>query len=1274
MLKFLVDRHFSCTRVNSINLGGSGDYGSTGIHQQTVTKKPEVSGSTTQVNTVETKEKTETTEVDKQQHLDDKLTVEKKEVLNESEKKSLNVVLDQLEKKQPTGDLHKIVGPIVKKLSSMLNGESIASQIENATKKFTIMGKGFGERSFDTLIKDKKGLEGQIKDAHSQIEQLNKVKSHTTNENDLRRLNDQISKFDHRIILNEAKLEKINDRLTDKFSNGLTVTNLKRYTATQEQREELSSALIQSCLNDPEKALKVAGDKNTPPQVLAALADKLGDQDKIRNAILANPHTSGGTLAAILEKDSSLHTRMDVARHPNASPQTLTKLADHDDANVKNLVAGNRNTPPSVLDKLADHKDWAIQLSVAKNPNTSADTLKKLAGSADVEVKDAVVNHPGMTTELLVDLCDTNDLAFIELAVHKLPFNDSEEVSKVGEPKFGSLLMKLAEHPNAQVRQAVAGSKFTESYVLQSLSKDADYGVAREAQRNLSLQSGTAKFDDYTGTFKEIVAQVDAKNLEMHLGDYMIRYDKAMSSLQELKDKLPDIKTPEGLKTCETVFKQASQALEQAVKLIGEGAGTGGSGKAAEKARKEAKDILGELTKLMDAKQLELANTKGKQLESHTGTDLDELKKLAGDTNTDQDTLKKLASDKDPAVREAVARNSNTDLRTLLTLAKDADPGVRKALEKDPRVSCARNLVEAKITTDVPLKISILIKEKEYLQKHPSLSEDDLKLLTDLEKNPSNYSLSSEEQTELNNLKAKVVTDDDYFNLGDDDKQKYDDLEDKKKLVDQRALAINELIKKVMPDTIPDSTGSKPMEKLKGETLPNWLQEGVNVDMSGVTPESKKKTIFGVIESALPKGLRHMVVQKRMKPVLDQIKKNMADNPDISYAVMMMDRKDAINVIKSAILANKQDLHVTKPTDGTSTTYKLTQEQRDKLLEKFGKNQSLDDMADVIYQEMNANISDKAEFGRNNWLKSVKIGGVEYEAEYLGSGACGDTFLLTDPKTNKQLVAKQLTATGQKATDLFLREIDCHRYATGRDDLKNDNVAGFVSIIKGPPPIHIMECVSGKKFTDVQEGLKDDKLLTDPQRTLANKLVMRQIISGMVHVQENRGMMHRDLKPDNIMIDKNTGEAKIIDFGVGETESTTGDKTTWGTLTHMAPELADVATSNRDGQYDKRVDTYSLGVMLYQSLLPNEYDKIVNSQEVQDAAKKGTKEVVTALRKAYLANLGNLDDQAKDLLRSMLDEDPTKRPRLSDVLEHPYFVMSIDQEEQARQLIKDKAG
>jgi len=95
--------------------------------------------------------------------------------------------------------------------------------------------------------------------------------------------------------------------------------------------------------------------------------------------------------------------------------------------------------------------------------------------------------------------------------------------------------------------------------------------------------------------------------------------------------------------------------------------------------------------------------------------------------------------------------------------------------------------------------------------------------------------------------------------------------------------------------------------------------------------------------------------------------------------------------------------------------------------------------------------------------------------------------------------------------------------------------------------------------------------------------IAKQIARGLAHAHE-RGIIHRDLKSENVVLVREDDEddvPKLLDFGVArlrESERLTGVGVAVGTPLYMAPEQF------KNGEYDARVDLYSLGVILFEMI------------------------------------------------------------------------------------------
>jgi serine/threonine protein kinase len=188
--------------------------------------------------------------------------------------------------------------------------------------------------------------------------------------------------------------------------------------------------------------------------------------------------------------------------------------------------------------------------------------------------------------------------------------------------------------------------------------------------------------------------------------------------------------------------------------------------------------------------------------------------------------------------------------------------------------------------------------------------------------------------------------------------------------------------------------------------------------------------------------------------------------------------------------------------------------------------------------------------------------------EEIGKGGMGTVYKAYDSKIREIVALKLLKpeiASDVEIIERFRNELKLarqvsHRHVCRMYDLGEEWLSIYIS----------MEYVPGedlKSFIRRSGHLNETKALG----------LARQILEGLVEAHR-LGVIHRDLKPQNIMIDRE-GNAKIMDFGIARslhTKGVTGTGVIIGTPEYMAPEQAE----GRD--IDHRVDLYALGAILFE--------------------------------------------------------------------------------------------
>ncbi len=198
----------------------------------------------------------------------------------------------------------------------------------------------------------------------------------------------------------------------------------------------------------------------------------------------------------------------------------------------------------------------------------------------------------------------------------------------------------------------------------------------------------------------------------------------------------------------------------------------------------------------------------------------------------------------------------------------------------------------------------------------------------------------------------------------------------------------------------------------------------------------------------------------------------------------------------------------------------------------------------------------------------AKIGKYEILST-LGKGGMGVVYKGQDPMIGRLVAIKMMTGGFQDNPDLLKR---FYREAQSTGMLQHPNIVIVYDLgdHEGNPYL-VMEYLEG-------EGL--EKIIASRREvSLVQKLhYIIQALHGLNYAHQ-RGIVHRDIKPGNLMI-LNDGNVKIVDFGIARIGDTSMTRTgqVVGTITYMSPEQINAQV------VDGRTDIFSCGVMLYELL------------------------------------------------------------------------------------------
>jgi len=179
----------------------------------------------------------------------------------------------------------------------------------------------------------------------------------------------------------------------------------------------------------------------------------------------------------------------------------------------------------------------------------------------------------------------------------------------------------------------------------------------------------------------------------------------------------------------------------------------------------------------------------------------------------------------------------------------------------------------------------------------------------------------------------------------------------------------------------------------------------------------------------------------------------------------------------------------------------------------------------------------------------------------LGKGATSKVYLVS--KDKNFYAAKVFQHSDKELLERFKREAEILK------QIKHINIVQIVDHGEDNNKAYlILEYVNGKTLDEIY-----------PNLTIIQKIDIILAVCNALNYLHNKGIIHRDVKPENILVDKDLKTIKLTDLGISRivyAKPITHDGQILGTPAYMAPELF-------EGVYtDPRIDIYSLGITMYE--------------------------------------------------------------------------------------------
>jgi serine/threonine protein kinase len=284
-----------------------------------------------------------------------------------------------------------------------------------------------------------------------------------------------------------------------------------------------------------------------------------------------------------------------------------------------------------------------------------------------------------------------------------------------------------------------------------------------------------------------------------------------------------------------------------------------------------------------------------------------------------------------------------------------------------------------------------------------------------------------------------------------------------------------------------------------------------------------------------------------------------------------------------------------------------------------------------------------------NMNDTFEVGDYVVNKHDIGGSKCSRVYVGEHKKTKKVVAIKEIKVDGKNYNKQNIKsEINIMK------KLHHPNIIEFYDVVMNDERRCVYLILEYCELGDFHKFQNKRAI-----REIHVQKYMKQLISGLKYLYENK-IMHRDLKPQNILV-TNSGDIKLIDFGFAKVvESNTMNETFCGTPMYMAPEIFKSREDNK--KYTSKSDLWSLGIILYEMITGYPPFHVKHISELVKQINEKNIIIPDALE---------ISKECQSLLFSLLEIDPEKRISWKNLFTHPWFERDLFVEEENKMLAFD---